>query len=838
MRATLFSIALLLAFSVHAESWIRINQIGYIPQSSKVAVMISQEDLQVESFDLVDAFTQQVVRHFSKKQVSATGPMGQMKSTFRLNFSTYCKPGTYYLRAANCHSPLFAINGTVYQGTADFVLNYMRQQRCGYNPYYKENCHQKDGYITNHPTKTGQFLDVRGGWHDAGDCLQYTATSANAIYQMMFAYQQNPHAFTDKYQTDGRPGNNGIPDIVDEIRWGLDWLNRMNPEKGELYNQIADDRDHVGMREPQNDKADYGWGENNGRPVYYCDGKPQQRGQFLNATTGVASTAGKFASDFALGSKILLPFYPELAKTIGEKAADAYAVGIEKPGYCQTVSVRSPYIYEESNWVDDMELGAAELYFKTGDKRYLEDAVRYGRQEKTTPWMGSDTARHYQWYPFMNMGHYQVAVASKDRQIRQEFIANLKAGIDGVWQRARKSPFFYGIPSIWCSNNLTTAMLTQCILYRQLSGDRSYEEMEGALRDWLLGCNPWGVSMIVEMPIGGNYPRQPHSSNVKLGIGNTTGALVDGPVYASIFNSLRGVYLEPDAKGLYNNYDLFQPGIMVYHDNIHDYSSNEPTMDGTASLTFPLSTYAEEGRQQMKLQSDNNVYYEGGIIRGNPQKKNICLIFTAADKADGAEPIISTLKKYHIHGGFFFTGQFYEMFPDIIQRLRKEGHYVGSHSYGHLLYFPWDRRDTMLVSHEEFNNDMIKSYALMEQAGIHKEDAPFFIPPYEHYNETVSAWAKQLGLQVINYTPGTASNGDYTTPSMKNYYSSQTIIDRILKYESTQSNGLNGFFLMLHFGTSAERTDKLYNRLGEIIDTLQSRGYSFISVEEMVRGKK
>jgi peptidoglycan/xylan/chitin deacetylase (PgdA/CDA1 family) len=72
---------------------------------------------------------------------------------------------------------------------------------------------------------------------------------------------------------------------------------------------------------------------------------------------------------------------------------------------------------------------------------------------------------------------------------------------------------------------------------------------------------------------------------------------------------------------------------------------------------------------------------------------------------------------------------------------------------------------------------------------------------------------------------------------MKNYYSSQTIIDRILKYESSQQNGLNGFFLLLHFGTADERTDKLYNRLGEIIDKLHSRGYRFVSVEEMIKGK-
>ena len=91
-------------------------------------------------------------------------------------------------------------------------------------------------------------------------------------------------------------------------------------------------------------------------------------------------------------------------------------------------------------------------------------------------------------------------------------------------------------------------MLTQCILYRRLTGDRTYEKMEGALRDWLLGCNPWGVSMIVELPLGGEYPREPHSFLAYQKIGNTTGGLVDGPVYSTIFNSLAGVYLDGGAR--------------------------------------------------------------------------------------------------------------------------------------------------------------------------------------------------------------------------------------------------------------------------------------------------
>ena len=56
-----------------------------------------------------------------------------------------------------------------------------------------------------------------------------------------------------------------------------------------------------------------------------------------------------------------------------------------------------------------MELGAMELFKSTGDLTYLQQAVEYGRREPVTPWMGADSARHYQWYPFMNMGHYHLA---------------------------------------------------------------------------------------------------------------------------------------------------------------------------------------------------------------------------------------------------------------------------------------------------------------------------------------------------------------------------------------------------------------------------------------------
>lgn len=603
MKRILLSVAMVLccAHFAFAGQWIRINQLGYLPESIKVAVFISEEPVDVSLFEIVNAETGKSVKAFTS--VQSTGKYGTMNSTYRLNFSEFELSGKYYLKVGETKSPEFPINTSVYDGTADFLLNYMRQQRCGYNPHVQDSCHTHDGYILYHPTKTGQHIDVTGGWHDATDYLQYTTTSANAIYQMMFAYQQNPGAFKDNYDARGHKGANGIPDIIDEIKWGMDWLNKMNPEPGELYNQIADDRDHAGMRLPNECMVDYGYGPGKGRPVYFCSGEPQVRGTFMNATTGVASTAGKFASCFAMGARILEPFYPEFAKLIGSKADAAYQEGVKKPGNCQTASVKAPYIYEEDNWVDDMELGAVEMFLFTGDRSYYDQAIEYGRREPVTPWMGADSARHYQWYPFMNMGHYHLAKIGNER-VGKEFTRNMRTGIHRTYEKAVESPYLHGIPYIWCSNNLTTAMLTQCRLYRELTGDETYAEMEASLRDWLFGCNPWGTSMIVELPLHGDYPSQPHSSYLNAGRGNTTGGLVDGPVYYNIFKHLEGVNMEgiPNQPG--DDYARFQPDLMVYHDAIGDYSTNEPTMDGTACLTYYLSSLESDGAKQAAKASE------------------------------------------------------------------------------------------------------------------------------------------------------------------------------------------------------------------------------------------
>jgi peptidoglycan/xylan/chitin deacetylase (PgdA/CDA1 family) len=154
-----------------------------------------------------------------------------------------------------------------------------------------------------------------------------------------------------------------------------------------------------------------------------------------------------------------------------------------------------------------------------------------------------------------------------------------------------------------------------------------------------------------------------------------------------------------------------------------------------------------------------------------------------------------------------------------------------------LLYASWQNRDSLLVTKQEFTIDLAANYHEMKKHGISKEDAFYFLPPYEWYNDSISQWAGDMGLQLINYSPGTLSHADYTKPSDKNYRSSQTIYNSIVEYENKSSNGLNGFILLLHIGTDKERTDKLYKRLPQLLEWLLLKNYQPLRVDELLNHK-
>ena len=811
-------LAVLPVLGARADSWIRINQLGYLPGSVKVAVYISQDPGAEKSFTVYDALTERPAFRGTAEPVS--GAEWGMASAARLDFTGLKTPGGYYILYGRTKSETFRIGDNVYDGTADFILNYIRQQRCGYNPFLADTCHRYDGMIVDHPTLSGTPIDVRGGYHDASDHLRYTATTSNSVYQMMFAYMKSPEIYGDTHDASGNAGSNGIPDILDEVKWGLEWLLKMNPDSGVMFNQVADDRDHQGFRLPNKDKAGYGLGPY--RPVYFVTGKPQGLASFKNRTEGVASTAGKFASVFAMGAKLFARSDPQFAEKMASRATDAFEFAHTDLGATQTACNVSPYFYEEDNYVDDMELAAWELWTITGNRYYLEQADYWGTLEPYTPWIEKDTARHYQFYPFVNLGHANLGLSAPEYSAK--YLDFMRRGLETINSRKKDDLFRVRIPFVWCSNNYVAAALTQCRLYREATGDTRFDYMEAAMRDWLFGCNPWGTSMICGLPAGGDYPLYPHSA-VTVFLGKTTtGGLVDGPINKAIHENLKGLsLLRPDP------YAAFQGGRTVYHDDIGDYSTNEPTLDGTASLSYYLSTLEKEGRAGMAREAGDIYDTHGAIIRRGADSRNIFLVFSADEYGEGLDHILNVLESKNIKGSFFLTGNFLRNrnFATEVKRMISGGHYVGPHSDGHLLYIPWENRDTLLVTKQQFNDDLKKNMEALKNAGLKKERPRWFLAPYEWYNNAISRWSEEMGMKLVNFTPGTGTNADYTTPDMAGYRSSDFLIQKLPSFGESSPYGLNGAIILIHPGTAPERTDKLWSRLGEIIDYYTAKGYTF-----------
>jgi len=581
-RLSLAALLTIAVVSSHAAAepgvFIRLNQLGYRPADPKVAIAFATASLPAK-FEVVDAATGEVA--FERESRLLNEKWAAFDRHAELDFSALQKAGKYYVRVDDVRSRTFVIDPEVYAELPDQLLEFMRQQRCGYNPWVDAVCHSFDGRTVDGPLAAGSYIDARGGWHDAGDQLKYLLTSSNATAQMLLAYQLGDQSkFGDSVNSLGQPMPNGIADVLDEARWGLDWMLRLHPTADQFYHQVADDRDHsTGFRLPQQDTVDYGWGAGGARAVYSADGKPQGLMQYKSESTGVANLAGRYAAAMALGYQIwkddsrLKPYAEQLLVA----GREVYAMGKAKEGVQQGNSYKAPYRYAESTWADDMEWGAAELFRATGEAKYREDAMHYAEQSATEGWFDQEKIGHYQFYPFMNAGHFRL-YDLVDKPVQKKLAGYYQQQLAQCVKRGKDNPYGVGAPFIWCSNNLAVALATECLMYERMTAETQFRALASAESDWLLGRNPWGYSMFTEIPRGGVFPRDVHLFGIAVLKRAVRGGLVDGPVAKSIFGSLKGVSIrEPDPLA------AFQDRRAVYHDDIHDYSTNEPTMDGTAS---------------------------------------------------------------------------------------------------------------------------------------------------------------------------------------------------------------------------------------------------------------
>lgn len=563
--------------------YVRVSQVGFRPGDIKTAVAFANQPLP-ETFTIRNIATGRAA--FTGRRRSLEGQRwGQFERHATLDFSGLVTPGRYVIELGEARSRPFRIAAGAYAAVPDTLLEYLRQQRCGYNPWLNAVCHVTDGRTAYGPMPAGSDIDARGGWHDAGDLLKYLLTSSNATAQLLLAYKLAPGAFGDTVDDLGHADRpNGEPDVLDEARWGLEWMLRLHPAPDQLFHQVADDRDHAGFRLPKDERVDYGWGPGGPRVVYFADGKPQGLKAYHSDSTGVANLAGRYAAAMALAYQIWKDDPSSSRRAFAQRCLKAgeevYALGRAKEGVQQGNSYGAPYRYAEATWADDMEWGAAELFRATRTHGYLDDAIRYARLSGSTSWMGRQETSHYEFYPFMNAGHFRLHDVAPPA-VQHELAAFYRDGLSKAAAQGDGNPYRIGVPFIWCSNNLTVALVTQGLFYERMTGDASYRAFIAAQRDWLTGRNPWGVSMFTGIPRDGLFPRDVHLMTTKLTGQEVRGGLVDGPVYERVFKSLRGVSIrEPDP------FAPFQDARAVYHDDIQDYSTNEPTMDGTASAVL------------------------------------------------------------------------------------------------------------------------------------------------------------------------------------------------------------------------------------------------------------
>ncbi|MBN2326781.1 MAG: glycoside hydrolase family 9 protein [Candidatus Omnitrophica bacterium] len=515
------------------EVWIRVNQAGYLPGDSKIAVLSSGQPLS-GTFE---------VGAVSSGIGADCGAWGPFQHNYRLNFSSLKEPGEYRIRFGEIQSPAFQIGDGAYQDVLPKLREFMKLQRCGDNPITGEKCHQQDGV----DVVTGERLDLTGGWHDAADRLKHMITTTYCTAALFLA------------------------DEEEEARHGAALLKKIHPAPGVIYVQIGDDRDHLPpMTLWHDDQSDYGWGPGGPRAAWRATGKPEGP-TYKNESDGLANLAGRCSAALMLAGD-------------REAAESLYRLACANPGCAMSVPVRAPYYYGESTYFDDLEWAAAELYIATRETRYLREAVDYARRAAESRWMGKDRHGHYEFFPYVNLAHWRL-YPHVDEAMKDELAAFYRIGLERIRERAIQNPYRLGTPLVWCSTNNVIAFALQARLYQKMTGDNRYESLAAEARDWIFGRNPWGVSFVIGVPEHGVYASRPHHLFYHIKNHLPVGGLVDGPVYKEINDNLKYDSFGEDALA------RFQSDIGVYHDCFGDFSTNEPIIDGTVSLILLLNEW-------------------------------------------------------------------------------------------------------------------------------------------------------------------------------------------------------------------------------------------------------
>ncbi len=617
--------------SASGGAQIRLNQVGYAPVESKVAVLMTSQALTGQPFRVLNVAGKTVLSGVSGRDQGAWNV--RYSHTYPLEFSRVRQPGRYTIvvdgsagsvsfpvdAPEQLYEPLLNNAWFFFEAQKDGpkvnagVMNRQPSHLSDANAMvYKPVVYDQNGVLATDPLEPiGTGIDVSGGWSDAGDYLKFTQTTSYTVAALLFAAREYPDALR-------RPGR----DLTDTGRYGLAWLQKMwNDRSRTLYLQvgIGDGNgssilgDHDFWRLPQADDA---LKAKPSDPNYFVQHRPvfraNQPGQKISP-----NLAGRVAASFALCAQLWRD------RTCLREAEHVYALADTNPG--ELVTALPHDFYPESEWRDDLELGAielarAEMTLGGNASAYLEDAKRWARAYAARP--------DHEPLGVYNVGalaHFELvqtlrALGAGGDPVVKLVLNDLENDLNRAQTQAASDPFNFGVKyGQFDAASNAIGLAVSANLYDRLvrrdgysleapSGEPRTQGLEaqtsgsnlklGALeRDWLLGRNAWGVSLVIGA--GTTFTRCPQHQIANLTGQTLLGGVVNGPnsrtPFADInltdFSFVNRCELKPDP------YTAWNSSSTIFVDNANAWPTVEPAIDYTVGSVILFAQEVSAGER-------------------------------------------------------------------------------------------------------------------------------------------------------------------------------------------------------------------------------------------------
>ncbi|MBP5261686.1 MAG: glycoside hydrolase family 9 protein [Clostridiales bacterium] len=526
---------------------VALNQTGYRPNDPKTVFIANPSDT---SFDIVDASSGEVVY-----TGTLSDPYMCRFASYKVaegDFSDFNKAGSYIIKTSSSgESYQFEIDENVYDDALRASILMIYTQRCGcevtadigaeYKDFTHPECHTSEATIYG----TDQKIDVSGGWHDAGDYGRYVVPGAKTIADLLMTYTDTGFDADDL----GIPeSGNEIPDLLDEARYELEWMFKMQAEDGGVYHKVtcANFPDTV---MPQDETA-----------------------ELLVMPVSMTAT-GDFAAVMARASVVYQPFDEEFALKCLEASKKAYAyleanASSDTTGYLNPSDVATGE-YPDAVNQDEFFWAAIELFVATGEQSYLNKAKEL-YNEKMELGLG-----------WVEMGLYGIHTyllsdaSSQDAAFTQELKDRITDEMEKSLMLAEREGYFNKMNEFPWGSNLTVS--NNGILYNlgyMLTGNTKYRDLMFYQVDYIMGMNACGYSFLTGF--GEHAAQFPHHRPSQFNGHAVPGMVVGGP---------NGDPADPYAMSVL--YDT--PPAMCYVDNDTAYSINEVAIYWNSPFVYILA---------------------------------------------------------------------------------------------------------------------------------------------------------------------------------------------------------------------------------------------------------